>query len=61
MTWPDDPEQFTAGFDAGLGLGYEIWVNTNLTAFFGANADYIVLADMNDRIFAGAVFGIRYY
>jgi len=52
---------FTLGFDAALGLGYEFFANSNLAMGLAVEADYFALDDVNDVVSIGFSFGIRYY
>jgi hypothetical protein len=52
---------FTLGFDAALGLGYEFFANSNLAMGLAVEADYFALDDINDVVSIGFSFGIRYY
>ncbi|MCK9522991.1 MAG: hypothetical protein M0R76_08090 [Proteobacteria bacterium] len=61
LAWLEAPDNFSVGFSGGLGLGYEMWFNTQWAGSFGLQTDYTHFANASDRIFAGLIFGIRYY
>lgn len=56
-----EDNEFTLGFDAGLGLGYEFFATSNLAMGLAVEADYFLLDDVDDVVSVGFSFGIRYY
>lgn len=51
---------FSIGFDAGVGFGWEFFANTNLAIGVALEADYIVRRD-DDLTMFGFMFSMRYY
>lgn len=49
------------GMDAGISVGYEHFVNTNIAAYLSLGVDYFLLNDAYDVTTIGLGLGIRYY
>jgi hypothetical protein len=59
--WPDDGSyNFKAGFDVSLGLGWEFFLNSNLTMGLALEGDYIVISG-DDLASVGVMFTLRRY
>jgi len=58
---PIDDNDFTLGFDASAGLGYEFFANSNLAMGLAVEFDYFLLDEVDDVMSVGFSFGIRYY
>lgn len=52
---------FTIGFDATLGLGYEFFVNSNLALGLALEGDYYLLDEIEDVFGICFMLGLRYY
>jgi hypothetical protein len=53
--------EFTLGFDASVGLGYEFFVNSNLALGLALEGDYYLLDELADVIGICFSLGLRYY
>lgn len=53
-------EDFTIGFDAGVGFGWEFFANTNLALGLALEADYVVREGQDLTMF-GFMFDLKYY
>ena len=49
------------GMNAGISVGFEHFVNTNIAAYIAGGADYTLLNDADDLLMFGLLMGIRYY
>jgi hypothetical protein len=55
-----DRRDFTVGFDAGAGFGWEFFANNNLALGLALEADYIVRNGQDFSMF-GFMFNLKYY
>jgi hypothetical protein len=60
LTFLEDSD-FTVGMDAGAGIGYEIFINTNWAAYMTVDFDYFLMYDMSDILMPSLWIGLRYY
>ena len=55
-----DGRDFTIGFDAGTGFGWEFFANSNLALALAGEVDYIVRRGQ-DIVMFGFMFNLKYY
>lgn len=53
-------DEFRAGFEVGAGVGWEFFVNSNLTLGVALELDYMV-RNKNDLMMFGFMFNLKYY
>ena len=56
----NNSNDFSIGFDSGVGFGYEFFANSNLSIGGSVEADYI-LRQRYDLVWFGFMFGLKYY
>ena len=56
----NNANDFSIGFDSGVGFGYEFFVNSNLSLGVALETDYI-LRQGDDLLWFGFMFGLKYY
>ncbi|HUT77769.1 MAG TPA: hypothetical protein VM285_08795 [Polyangia bacterium] len=56
-----EDNDFTLGFDASLGLGYEFFANSNLALGLALEGDYYLLDELADIFGICFSLGLRYY